>query len=198
VLKSQIDRMSELQGVDAETRKVTSVLQQQLQDIASGYYVDEPTIKRDIRKAINEQWDALQAAAIATDPLIDVDALKQQLTSQIEQQFSELRMPWYAYFLNYDPGPSWLLIRCPTLAIWGDNDVQVLPGLNAKAIQGMLERNRSLEATLITLPKINHMMQSSGTGLPDEYDSIAETISPVVLDSIRQWLIQQGLAVAQD
>jgi len=196
VLKSQIDRMSELQGVDKDTRRATMMLQQRLQDIASGYFVDDATMKRDIRKAIQEQWPLLESAALARDPMVNASELKQQLTSQIDLQFMELKMPWYAYFLNYDPGPSWLLLRCPTLAIWGESDVQVLPGLNGAAIQQMVERNPGLEATLVVLPRINHMMQTCETGLPEEYDEIDETVSPYVLDAIQQWLNLQGLSTS--
>lgn len=196
VLKSQIDRMSELQGVDKDTRRATMMLQQRLQDIASGYFVDDATMKRDIRKAIQEQWPLLESAALARDPMVNASELKQQLTSQIDLQFMELKMPWYAYFLNYDPGPSWLLLRCPTLAIWGESDVQVLPGLNGAAIQQMVERNPGLEATLAVLPRINHMMQTCETGLPEEYDEIDETVSPYVLDAIRKWLNLQGLSTS--
>ncbi|MFY7876584.1 MAG: alpha/beta hydrolase family protein, partial [Pirellula sp.] len=163
VLKSQIDRMSELQGVDPATRRATMMLQQQLQDIAAGYFVDDATMKRDIRQAIQEQWPSLESAALAMDPMVNTTELKQQLTSQIDQQFMELKSPWYAYFLNYDPGPSWLLLRCPTLAIWGEKDTQVLPQLNGLAIEQMVERNPALEATLVVLPSINHMMQNSKT-----------------------------------
>ncbi len=196
VLKSQIDRMSELQGVDPATRKATMMLQQQLQDIAAGYFVDDATMKRDIRKAIQEQWPLLESAALASDPTVNTNELKQQLTNQIDQQFMELKSPWYSYFLNYDPGPSWLLLRCPTLAIWGEKDTQVLPQLNGLAIEQMVERNPALEATLVVLPSINHMMQNSTTGLPEEYSEIQETISNDVLDTIGQWINLQGLSTS--
>lgn len=196
VLKSQIDRMSELQGIDTETRRATMMLQQRLQDIASGYFVDDATMKRDIRKAIQDQWPLLESAALARDPMVNATELRQQLTNQIDLQFMEMKKPWYAYFLNYDPGPSWLLLRCPTLAIWGENDVQVLPKLNGAAVQQMVERNPGLEATLVVLPGINHRMQTCTTGLPEEYDEIDETISPDVLDAIRQWFDQQGLSTS--
>ena len=131
------------------------------------------------------------------DPMVNTTELKQQLTSQIDQQFMELKSPWYAYFLNYDPGPSWLLLRCPTLAIWGEKDTQVLPQLNGLAIEQMVERNPALEATLVVLPSINHMMQNSKTGLPEEYNEIQETISNDVLDTIGQWLNLQGLSTSR-
>jgi pimeloyl-ACP methyl ester carboxylesterase len=188
--------MSELQGIDTETRRATMMLQQRLQDIASGYFVDDATMKRDIRKAIQDQWPLLESAALARDPMVNATELRQQLTNQIDLQFMEMKKPWYAYFLNYDPGPSWLLLRCPTLAIWGENDVQVLPKLNGAAVQQMVERNPGLEATLVVLPGINHRMQTCTTGLPEEYDEIDETISPDVLDAIRQWFDQQGLSTS--
>ena len=50
-----------------------------------------------------------------------------------------------------------------------------------------------IDATLSILPGLNHLLQTSETGLPDEYDKIEETISPLALDAIRIWATEQGL-----
>ena len=86
-----------------------------------------------------------------------------------------------------------MMIRCPTLAIWGSNDVQVLPELNRAKIEIAIERNQGLDAQLTILPGLNHLMQTSKTGLPDEYNSIEETISPTALSTIRIWAEEQRL-----
>ena len=193
ILKSQIDHISELQGMSESDRKATMALQVNLQDIASGYFRDETTMQRDIRNAIRENWDSLKSIAKSQDPKADLDQVKTDLTNQIEGQFQQLRMPWYRFFLNYDPTPNWMLLRCPTLAIWGSNDVQVLPQLNLAKIQRAIDRNQSLDSQLTILPGLNHLFQTSKSGLPDEYNEIEETISPTALSTIRKWAEAQGI-----
>lgn len=193
VLSTQINRMSELQGMSEEDRIATMSLQQELQDIASGYFVSESATRNSIREAINKNWEGLQNLALTQDPLADVGQIKRQLTSSIEQQFQQLQMPWFRFFLNYDPSTNWMLIRCPTLAIWGSNDVQVLPEINRAEILRSVARNADLTVTLEVLPGLNHLLQTSETGLPSEYDQIEEDISPTALSSILRWAEEQGL-----
>jgi hypothetical protein len=97
------------------------------------------------------------------------------------------------YFLAYDPVPNWLMMRSPTLAIWGDKDSQVLASINRERLAPVVERNPKLPAELIILPEINHLMQRASTGLPDEYARIQETIDPSVLDVILEWMNQRNL-----
>ena len=193
ILSSQIDRISELQGMSESDRKVTMALQGKLQSIAVGYFTDETTMRRDIQSAIRENWEGLKSIAQSQDPNADLDQIKADLTRQIEGQFQQLRMPWYKFFLNYDPAPNWMLLRCPTLAIWGSNDVQVLPEINLAKIKQAIGRNQKLDFQLSVLPGLNHLLQTSKTGLPDEYDQIDETISPTALSTIRVWAEKHGL-----
>ena len=193
VLKTQIERVSELQGMSEDNRRATMSLQDELQDIASGYFVNETSMRTDIRHAINKNWDGLKKLVMSQDPLSDSDQLKRDLTSSIEQQIQQLRMPWYRFYLKYDPSTNWMLIRCPTLAIWGGNDVQVLPEINRNKILKSVARNVDLSVTLEVLPGLNHLLQTSETGLPDEYERIDEAISPMALGAIRRWGEEQGL-----
>lgn len=193
ILKSQIDRMAELQGMSESDRKATMGLQEKLQDIASGYFTDDAKLSSDIENAVKQSWDSIKSLAKAQDPNIDLDVARKQLTSQIEEQLQQLRMPWYKFFLKYDPSPTWMMLRCPTLAIWGGNDVQVLPELNRDKLKLAIRRNPSLDVQLLVLPGLNHLMQKSATGLPDEYESIEETVSADALQAIRGWALERGL-----
>jgi len=193
ILKSQIDRISELQGMSEASRKATLALQGKLQDIATGYFTDETTMRRDIQNAIKQNWDSLKSVAQSQNPNVDLDQVRKDLTYQIEGQFQQLRMPWFRFFLTFDPTPTWMMLRCPTLAIWGSNDVQVLPDMNRAKILRAIGRNQNLEAQLEILPSLNHLLQTSKTGLPEEYEEIEETISPSALRAIRIWAEEQGL-----
>ncbi|HUP77965.1 MAG TPA: alpha/beta hydrolase, partial [Pirellula sp.] len=193
ILKTQIDRISELQGMNETDRKATIALQGKLQDIASGYITDEANMRRDIQNAIRQNWDSLKSIAKSQNPNANLDQIRKDLTLQIEEQFQQLCMPWFQFFLSYDPTPNWMMVRCPTLALWGSNDVQVLPEINRAKIAKAIERNQKLAADLEILPGLNHLLQTSKSGLPEEYDEIGESISLKALSRIRIWAEGQGL-----
>ena len=48
--------------------------------------------------------------------------------------------------------------------------------------------NRCFE--LVEIPGLNHQLQTCDTGSPTEYAQIEETISPVALDKIAEWVCQ--------
>lgn len=189
----QIDRMSEIQGMSEENRDATNALQSELQSLASGYVANEDIIRKSIRDTINQNWNELQKIAIAQDPKADLTLIKEGLITDIENRFQQLRQPWYQFYLKHDPGAHWMLIRQPTLALWGEKDVEILAEPNAIKIDGCTKRNRQLDVTLEILPDLNHRLQTCKTGLPDEYETISETMSPVALGRIRIWLEEQGL-----
>jgi fermentation-respiration switch protein FrsA (DUF1100 family) len=75
------------------------------------------------------------------------------------------------------------------LAIFGGADLQVPAGQNEPAMRTQLAGNP--DATVRTLPGLNHLMQPAVTGGFDEYGSIDTTIAPQALDLVRSWLTQR-------
>jgi hypothetical protein len=88
--------------------------------------------------------------------------------------------------VKYDPAPTLRRVRCPVLAIDGSKDIQVPVELNVPAIREALKNNP--DATVEVLPGLNHLFQTAGTGQPDEYAKIEETISPVALKVMGDWI----------
>ena len=99
--------------------------------------------------------------------------------------------PWLRYFLRHDPRPALLLTRVPVLALNGDLDVQVDAEQNLPAIETALEKGGNRTVTTHSLPGVNHLFQTAGTGMVDEYAMIEETMAPSVLDLIRDWILAQ-------
>lgn len=191
ILKSQIDRISELEGVDAESRAGARLLQADLQRIAMAFAPDDERALGEVRKAISQRWDSLKNlsggdAGAPNGP--EAEAIKKRVIEQVTLQFEQLRSPWMRYFLAYDPSSNWVLHSSPTLAIWGELDTQVLPGPNMERLESIIERNVNLNAQLVILPHLNHLLQTAKTGLPSEYDGIQEPISSTALDCILSWL----------
>jgi hypothetical protein len=95
------------------------------------------------------------------------------------------------YFIKYDPSNALQKVNCPVLAINGGKDVQVSAKENLIAIENALKKAGNKNVTIKEFPDVNHLFQECTTGLPNEYGSIEQTISPKVLEEITQWIKTQ-------
>ena len=109
--------------------------------------------------------------------------------AQIGMETKTLTSPWFRYFLNYDPATALRQVRCPVLVLSGSKDLQVPPAQNLPAIRQALAGNK--HAQIDELPGLNHLFQDAKTGSPAEYGEIDETISPVVLAKIANFIGEQ-------
>jgi uncharacterized protein len=107
----------------------------------------------------------------------------------IEASVRELLSPWMRYFLAYDPVPTLKRVKCPVLAINGEKDLQVPPKENLKAIDEALKAGGNKDYVVKEMPGLNHLFQTCKTGSPTEYGQIEETISPVALTTIGDWIL---------
>jgi hypothetical protein len=96
--------------------------------------------------------------------------------------------PWMKYFLFYDPQYAFLNTKCPVLALNGSNDLQVTPKENLSLFKQLAERSGNENVTTIELPGLNHLFQHCETGSPSEYGDIEETMSPEVLEIMKNWI----------
>jgi pimeloyl-ACP methyl ester carboxylesterase len=98
-----------------------------------------------------------------------------------------LGSPWYKWFIAYDPRPTLAKVRAPVLALNGDKDVQVVSKQNLPAIREALKDNR--DVTVVELAGLNHLFQTAKTGAPSEYARIEETMAPVALTTVADWVV---------
>ena len=109
----------------------------------------------------------------------------------LKVQLQSLLSPWFRFFLTYDPKTTLGKVKCPVLAINGEKDLQVPPQENLSIIKEALQAGGNQNFTIMELPGLNHLFQTAQTGLPAEYAKIEETISPVALKIISDWILQQ-------
>jgi pimeloyl-ACP methyl ester carboxylesterase len=192
ILSSQIDRIAELQGVSQDDRTVANSLQRELQQIALRYPANDDSALSDVRKAIVERWESLGQLSQGVSGT-DETTRKKQLIEAISTQFKGLQSPWMRHFLAYDPAANWVLFDCPVLAIWAEKDTQVLFEANRTKLQDIITHNTNLQADLVVLPGLNHLLQKADTGLPDEYDRIDRAIEPLALEVFSNWLKQREI-----
>ena len=91
---------------------------------------------------------------------------------------------------GYDPRPTLEKVKCPVLAIDGSKDLQVPPKEDLEAIAKALKKGGNKNFKTIELKNLNHMFQTAKTGLPAEYSTIEETIAPVALKTIGDWILK--------
>ena len=109
----------------------------------------------------------------------------------LEAQLQSLLSPWFRFFLTYDPKPTLSKVKCSVLAINGEKDLQVPPKENLSAIEAALKTGGNQNYTIKEIPNLNHLFQTAQTGVPTEYAKIEETISPVALKIMGDWILEQ-------
>lgn len=107
-----------------------------------------------------------------------------------EAQLTMLLSPWFRQLLSYDPRPFLQKVTCLVLAITGEKDLQVPSRVNLSQIETALKEGGNKQFVIKELPGLNHLFQSAETGLPGEYAKIEETISPVALKTIGDWIVK--------
>ncbi len=99
---------------------------------------------------------------------------------------------WFRSFLAYDPQPALQQMKCPVLALFGELDHQVYPSMNAPLVEAALAKSGNTQATVKVLPGLNHLFQTARTGRPVEYGNIEETMSPLALKTVADWIAGLG------
>ncbi len=97
--------------------------------------------------------------------------------------------PWMRYVLTLDPEEVYSGLNVPTLAIYGEKDLQVPAAINARTLEDYLRESPLTDYRVLVFPGLNHLMQNAGSGLPAEYASIEETMAPAVMELISKWIL---------
>lgn len=117
-----------------------------------------------------------------------LDWSQEKLNREIEKVLS----PWSRYLLSFDPKPFLMKVRCPVLAICGEKDLQVAPTENLRGIAEALKAGGNEHYTVKALPSLNHLFQTAETGAESEYSGIEETMAPIALETMADWIIEQA------
>ncbi len=117
--------------------------------------------------------------------------LKVKKEPYLRSQFNALITPGYRSFLATDPAVYLEKVSCPVLAINGEKDTQVPAEKNLTIIRRALEKGKNFRGETKVYPGLNHLFQESVTGQADEYAESEQTISPLVLTDITNWIKRQ-------
>jgi pimeloyl-ACP methyl ester carboxylesterase len=154
-------------------------------------------VNRKIYDIINNEPDSIKAHNDITaifekyyDSLPDSEKAKTGDKNTALKMLSRIETPWFKYFIKYDPRPTLEKVKCPVLAIDGSKDLQVPPKEDLAAIKEALTKGGNKNFETIELKGLNHLFQTCTTGAPSEYNKIEETISPIALKTIGDWILK--------
>jgi pimeloyl-ACP methyl ester carboxylesterase len=96
---------------------------------------------------------------------------------------------WFKYFMQFDPQPYLSnLKKVKVLALNGSKDIQVVSQQNLPAVNAALKQGRTRNFETKELPGLNHLFQTCNKCTVQEYGQLQETIAPIALQTITNWL----------
>jgi pimeloyl-ACP methyl ester carboxylesterase len=107
----------------------------------------------------------------------------------LETQLRMLTSRWFRFFLDYGPVPVLQTLKTPTLALYGQKDLQVPVKFNLVPFKKALEDAGNKDFEVRELPDLNHLFQHAFSGSPAEYQASEETFSPEALQIISEWIL---------
>jgi hypothetical protein len=140
---------------------------------------DAEAARRIARERVEEQLDALPEGQAPQGEGREV---------YLEQQLAAITGRPFASFVLADPQPQLQAVTVPTLALYGRLDLQVPAVQNEGAMRAALRIAGVEDATVETLPGLNHLFQPARTGAVSEYGRIETTMAPELLDRVAGWL----------
>jgi pimeloyl-ACP methyl ester carboxylesterase len=94
---------------------------------------------------------------------------------------------WMKTFIVTSPADYIKEVQCPIYALFGEKDLQVSVRANLEPMQQLLHSKE--DSKIEVLKGLNHLFQTANTGAPSEYQLIEETLSPVFMESVKQWIL---------
>jgi fermentation-respiration switch protein FrsA (DUF1100 family) len=143
------------------------------------------TAEKQIRELISNRTAAMtEAQRTGLAPILKT------IDTQLQQFYLT---GWFRFFLRYDPRPTLRKVQIPVLALNGEKDLQVPYKENLDGISTALKEAGNKDYSIVRLPELNHLFQHTRTGLITEYGEIEETISPVALKTMSDWILKHTI-----
>ncbi|HYV11701.1 MAG TPA: alpha/beta fold hydrolase [Pyrinomonadaceae bacterium] len=181
IIYAQTELLLKAQGTHVDTSRHTLALSKRINSI-----VKAETDEKRVEQRIDEEI----AAYNRTLPDLQKQ-LFEPAAGSVKAFMPMYRTAWFRYFVMFDPQPVLKNVKVPVLALNGELDLQVPAKENLDLIGAGLKAGGNDDVTLKLFPKLNHLFQTAQTGLPTEYAQIDETMSPDVLKTVSDWILQR-------
>jgi pimeloyl-ACP methyl ester carboxylesterase len=138
-----------------------------------------------IDQAVSDWRRKTSTEIVQNTTSITDSATQRRFVSTFATQFD---LPWFRYFMSYDPEALAGNVTAKVLALNGDKDVQVPAELSQQGWRSLLAKSHSRKHEVKVLPGLNHLFQECKRCDVDEYGELDQTISPIALATIADWL----------
>ena len=91
---------------------------------------------------------------------------------------------------SQEPVPP--LLRVDNRDVGGPLDMQTPPRQSFPAVEAALKAAKNGDVTMQEIPGVSHVLQTANTGMPVEYTTIEEKVSPVVLKLVGGWVVHHA------
>jgi len=162
---------------------------------------DEATFEKNVRKAIkiaasNKEVSqkrkelTIHNKTYLAPILKNLGAKEENISAFITNETEGVLKPWNTYFFNYNPADEFEKLSIPVLSLNGSKDIQVNATVNQNAIRNALIKGGNKNYKIVELENLNHLFQESKTGSMNEYKELEQTISPIALEEISNWIFE--------
>ena len=129
-----------------------------------------------------------------TDPAMLEKKLVEALTAagqeNIDARVKQWISPGFRNLLIADPGQELRTVTCPVLALYGEKDLSVPYSVHAPAMRRVLQSAGNPKSEVRQFPDLNLLLQTADTGLAREAFWAEETMAPVALATIADWVLK--------
>ncbi|HVX25138.1 MAG TPA: alpha/beta fold hydrolase [Parafilimonas sp.] len=168
---------------DAAVENFKPVYQQVINAIVSAQ--DTATARTNALQIVNDWYaktDSTTTHELGFTSLNDNEQYAKTMAAQVSS-------PWFKYFIQFDPQPYLSdLKKVKVLALNGSRDIQVVAQQNLPAVNAALKEGRTKNFETKELPGLNHLFQTCNKCTVQEYGQLEETIAPIALQTIEDWL----------
>ncbi len=194
VMSDQVARIYRAAGVDEDSIAGVEEVHRRLMDLIRDEETSDETLRLEVRR-LQERQIAVQEQLLEESSLEDL--YDGQLDALEAAAMSQMKSPWMRNFIRFDPADAWRRVRVPILAVNGTLDLQVWHDLNLPAIERAV-REGGGRVDVVRFDGLNHLLQPTETGSPDEYGVIDITMDEKAMDVIGDWIVATPRIPAAD
>jgi pimeloyl-ACP methyl ester carboxylesterase len=171
--------IAKLSGASPEKVELANVINKTFYStIKTNQGLSTPQLKQTLDSNLRKE---LKAYAKDLTEEVNADAIVNNVSSLIGSR-------WLTTFVALNPAVYLSKIKCPVIALNGTLDVQVNSTANLAGIKMNLEKAGNKQFEIVPLTGLNHLLQKATTGGVQEYGEIEETVNPVALQRVSNWL----------
>jgi fermentation-respiration switch protein FrsA (DUF1100 family) len=178
IMFAQAEAIQKAQGIPEPMRQLNRQVQEELFAIAR-----EESEPEAFEAKVRAAWAEIKAGASPAQK-----PFAQAIEQSLPQGIVTLTLPLMREWLDWNPAEALRKLTVPVLVINGSLDLQVLPEQNLPPIAAALAASGSRDWAVVLLPGLNHLFQTARTGAATEYAQLEETLAPVFLQTVSQWL----------